>query len=153
MTVSCRGWVTETEEFLCCWNIEGMVLPHWLLEEKWKEAKNHSEKTSLLILSPRPFPLLLKFGLTGWWMRSLHCGPRCPLVFLPPYPPPLPPSDTRWLQCTVLANDGWRDGSVAVIEQLCCSLICFHFHVFMSFAHLNIDVHNEKNQNFLTEGF
>lgn len=41
------------------------------------------------------FPLLLKFGATGWWMRNLHCGLWCPLLFLSPYPASLPSPDTH----------------------------------------------------------
>lgn len=58
----------QRNSWLCCRNNAGTVLPHWLLEEKGKEAKNHSEKTSLLCLSPLPFLCFLSLVLQndGW---------------------------------------------------------------------------------------
>lgn len=65
-----------------------------LVEEKWKEAKIRSEKTSHLRHPPR-FPLPLKFALSRMMDRILHCALRRPLLFLSHSPPPSADAQTR----------------------------------------------------------
>lgn len=128
----------QRNSWLCCRNNVGTDLPHWLLEEKGEGSKESFWENISSLPFPSPFPLLLKFGLTEWWMRNLHCGLRCPLLFLSPYPPPLPPPDTHAYTHSQTHSvsewwmGSWQCGSNSRHPELHCHLfICLRIHIFI----------------------